>query len=210
MKTQLLIEKLSPNEANMVTESTAHGKDVWLKGIFMQAEIKNRNGRVYPLTEMANAVKSLTMQINENNGIFGELDHPESLTINLDKVSHVITEMKMDGTNVIGKAKLLNTPMGLIGKELIASGVRTGVSSRGAGNVTADGIVEGFTVITVDIVATPSAMGATPTSVYESLQSKLGTKVITLAEQVQQDVAAQKYFKKEIEKFIRNTFNTKK
>ena len=209
MKTQLLIEKLSPNEANMITEASAQGKDVWLKGIFMQAEIKNRNGRIYPLTEMVSAVGQLTKQIQENNGVFGELDHPETLTINLKNISHVITEMRLDGHNVIGKAKLLDTPMGLIGKELIKSGVRTGVSSRGAGNVNSDGIVEGFTVITVDIVATPSAMGATPSSVYESLQSKTGIKVLTLAEQIQHDKNAQKYFKKEFEKFLRETFNSK-
>lgn len=209
MKTQLLIERLSPNEANMITEASVQGKDIWLKGVFMQAEMKNRNGRVYPLSEMVSALATVNKQIQENNGIFGELDHPETLTINLKNISHVITELKMDGNNVIGKAKLLETPMGLIAKELVKSGVRTGVSSRGAGNVSHDGIVEGFNLITVDIVATPSAPGATPNSVYEALQTKTGVKVLTLAEQLQHSADAQKFFKKEISKFIRETFNSK-
>lgn len=208
---QPLIERLSPNEACMVVEALTQAKSVWLKGIFMQADIRNRNGRIYPLTEMISAVNQINQQINENNGIFGELDHPETLNINLKNISHVITEMKMDGSNVIGKARLLDTPMGDIGKELIKSGVRTGVSSRGAGNVDSDGIVEGFTLITVDIVATPSAMGATPTSVYESLQTKIGMKVRTLAEQMQDDTTAQKYFKKEFAKWLAECFqNCKK
>jgi hypothetical protein len=210
MKTELLIEHLAPNEACMVTESATQGKDVWLKGIFMQAETFNRNRRKYPLSEMVSAVGSLNQQITENNGVFGELDHPETLTINLKNISHVITELKMDGNNVMGKARLLETPMGLIGKELIKSGVRTGVSSRGAGNVNNDGIVEGFNLITIDIVATPSAPGATPTSVYESLQSKLGIKVMTLAEQLQHDPSAQKHFKKSILEFIKSVNFAKK
>jgi hypothetical protein len=194
----------------MIAEASVQGKDVWLKGVFMQAEVHNRNGRKYPLNEMVNAVAMMNTQIKENNGVFGELDHPETLTINLKNISHVITELKMDGNNVVGKARLLDTPMGLIGKELIRSGVRSGVSSRGAGNVTSDGIVEGFNLITIDIVATPSAPGATPSSVYEALQTKLGKQVYTLAEQVQQDATAQKFFKNEIMKFIREMNYAKK
>lgn len=207
----ILVEELSPTEANIIEESSQDGKDTWLSGVFMQAEIKNRNGRVYPINEISTAVKSAQQRIKESNGIFGELDHPQSLTINLDRISHVITEMRMEGNNAYGKAKLLSTPMGNIAKELVKSGVRLGVSSRGAGTVTESGGVDGFQFVTVDIVAQPSAPGAMPDTVYESLQmSKHGHNALTLAEQMQQDPKAQKYFKREILKFLEEGLFAKK
>ena len=207
MKTMLLVEELTPSESNIIQESSKDGKDVWLSGIFMQSEIKNRNGRVYPLSEISTAVKNASDRIKETNGIFGELDHPQSLTINLDRISHVITELWMNGNNACGKAKLLNTPMGLIAKELVKSGVKLGVSSRGAGAVTESGGVNGFQFVTVDIVAQPSAPGAYPGTIYESLeQYKNGHNIITLAEQLREDEKAQKFFEKEIMNWIKNTF----
>jgi len=207
MKSQILIEQINPNDSNIIVETTntAGSKNLWLSGIFMQGEIVNRNGRKYPLNEISRAVDSAKSKILETGGIFGELDHPQSLSINMDRISHVITEMKMVGNNAIGKAKMLNTPMGLIGKTLIEeSGVRVGVSSRGAGQVTED-IVNGFMFVTADLVATPSAPGALPESIYESLQSNVnGKQVLTLSEQIQHDVAAQKYFEKQIIKFLSN------
>lgn len=199
----LLTEELTSGEANLLSESSNDGKSLWLNGICMQSSIKNRNGRNYPLTEIQAAVESANKRISECNGIFGELDHPQSLNINSDRISHVITEMWMAGNNAYGKAKLLNTPMGLIAQELIRSGVKIGVSSRGAGNVNESGDVNGFQFITYDIVVTPSAPNAYPSHIYESLQSlKSGRQVLTLAEQVQQDRTAQKYLKQEIQKFL--------
>lgn len=199
----LLIEELQPSECNLIQESSQDGKSLWLSGIFMQADLKNRNGRNYPLSEIAAAVEGSKNRITEQNGIMGELDHPQSLQINLDRVSHVITELWMQGNNAFGKAKLLNTPMGQIAQELIKSGVKVGVSSRGAGNVNESGGVTGFNFITVDIVAQPSAPNAYPGSVYESLQmAKNGHNIVTLAEQVRHDDAAQKYLKKEIMKWL--------
>lgn len=207
----ILVEELTPTESNLIEETSATGKDVWLSGVFMQAEIKNRNGRMYPLNEIANAVQLAQQRITESNGIFGELDHPQTLTINLDRISHVITEMRMEGKNAYGKAKLLNTPMGSIAKELVKSGVRLGVSSRGAGTVTESGGVDGFQFVTVDIVAQPSAPGATPSTVYESLQmSKHGSNALSLAEQLREDAGAQKFFKKEIMKFLEEGLFAKK
>ncbi len=200
----LLIEELQPGEARIVSESSHDGKSMWLNGICMQSTIKNRNGRNYPLNEIAEAVKSAKQRIMENNGIFGELDHPQSLNINSDRISHVITEMWMAGNDAYGKAKLLNTPMGLIAQELLKSGVKIGVSSRGAGNVNEGGAVQGFQFITYDIVITPSAPGATPGLMYEALMNQTHQRVMTLAEQVRQDPDAQKYFKAEILKFIKN------
>lgn len=201
MKQILLIEELTPTQSKVIEESV--GKDLFLSGIFMQADIKNRNGRNYPLNEISRAVTEAQARIQETNGIFGELDHPQSLTINLDRISHVITDIRMEGSNAIGRARLLDTPMGKIAKTLVESGVRLGVSSRGAGAVNESGGVTGFNFITVDIVATPSAPGAIPNSIYEGVEAaKNGHNIITLAEQVQNDPAAQKYLKQEIMKWI--------
>lgn len=204
MNTQLLIETLTPDESRIVVESSTDNKTMWLNGVCMQSTIKNRNGRNYPLSEISAAVENAKQRIAENNGIFGELDHPPTLTINSDRISHVITEMWMSGNDAYGKAKLLNTPMGNIAQELLRSGVKIGVSSRGAGNVAESGEVNGFQFVTYDIVITPSAPSAYPGLMYESLDTKLGQKVLTLAEQMREDEAAQKYFKKEIMSFIKN------
>lgn len=199
----LLVEELMPSECNLIQESTQDGKTLCLSGIFMQADVKNRNGRVYPLSEISEAVNTGKTRITEQNGLMGELDHPQTLQINLDRVSHVITELWMQGSNAYGKAKLLNTPMGNIAQELVKSGIKIGVSTRGAGNVNESGGVSGFQFITVDIVAQPSAQQAYPGSVYEAVEhAKNGQQILTLAEQIRQDPAAQKYFKREILKFL--------
>ena len=207
---ELLIEELTPTESHLITETTQDGKDMYLSGIFMQAELKNRNGRVYPLKEITRAVEGAQKTIKEHNGIFGELDHPQSLSINLDRISHAIMDIRMEGNNAIGRAKLLETPMGKIAKELVKSGVRLGVSSRGAGAVN-ESTVADFNFVTVDIVATPSAPGAMPNTVYESLEmSANGRNVLTLAEQVQEDPAAQEYFKRAFMKFLNEGLFTKR
>ncbi len=211
MNQQILIEELSASAAGLITESNTTQGNTFLSGIFMQANIKNRNGRVYPITEIQAAVTSAKLRIHETHGIFGELDHPQSLNINLDRISHVITELDISGSNAIGKAKLLNTPMGIIAKELVASGVLLGVSSRGAGAVSESGGVSGFSFVTVDIVANPSAPGAYPSTITESLEHmRNGHNIINLAESVKHDAAAQKYFKKEMLNWINSGFFYKK
>lgn len=200
---ELLIEELQPSECNLINESSSDGRFLWLTGICMQGSIKNRNGRVYPLQEIERAVESAKQRIAVSCGIFGELDHPNSLQINLDRVSHVITEMWMSGNDAYGKAKILETPMGNIAKELIKSGVKIGVSSRGAGNLLPNGEVKDFNYITYDLVATPSAPNAMPNSVYEHLEmSKKGKEIMTLSEAILEDKNAQKYFKREIQKWL--------
>jgi hypothetical protein len=171
------------------------GTDLFLKGIMMQAALKNGNGRVYPLDEITKAVESANEKIKQGHFILGELNHPDTLTINLANVSHCITECSMSGNNAVGKMKLLNTPSGNIAKGLIEGGVRLGVSSRGTGNVNEGGNVSDFAFVTVDIVSQPSAPEAYPNVVQEALGSK---KVMTLAEAVVHDAKAQQYFKKEI------------
>lgn len=210
-KAQLLIEELNPSECNLITEASDTGKDMWLSGIFMQANIKNRNGRLYPINEISAALKGAEQRIREQKGLLGELDHPQTLTINLDRVSHVITEMAMKGNNAHGKAKLINTPMGNIAKELIRSGVALGVSSRGAGTVNESGGVSGFQFVTVDIVAQPSAPNAYPSAVYESLlMAKNGQKILGLADAVKHDDKAQSYLKEEVIKWLKTGLFAKK
>jgi hypothetical protein len=174
-----------------------------LKGIFMQSDIKNRNGRNYPISEISNAVQRASQAIKEYGGIFGELDHPQTLTINMDRISHAIKELYMDGTNAIGKAELLETPMGQIAKTLADSGVRYGISSRGTGDVKDDGSVNNFNFVTCDLVVTPSAPGAIMNPMFESLQQEIkGRRILTLAESVRHDPRAQEFLKKELLKFI--------
>lgn len=209
MKEQLLIETLGAGDANIITETVndAGNKNMFLHGIFMQAEQRNRNGRIYPLSEMSAAVASMNAHIKEYGGLFGELDHPaDRLTISMDRISHVITELYMNGNNVIGKAKLLDTPVGLIAKEIAKSGARYGVSSRGAGQVNESGQVSGFRLVTIDIVATPSAHGAMPNTIFEAASEYKKGEVLTLAEALKHDPAAQKYFKEEVRKFISSLF----
>lgn len=200
---EVLIERWAPETSRILVESTKTGKNCFISGIFMQSEIRNRNGRIYPLQELAGAVDLADGVIKETGGIFGELDHPPTLTVNLANASHVITEMRMQGNDVVGKAKLLNTPAGLIARELFESGVKVGVSSRGAGEVNEGGLVEKFQFVTVDIVATPSAQGATPRAILESFDANAqGRKVLTLAEHLVNDADAQKYFQQEFMKFL--------
>lgn len=210
MTQQLLQETFTSDESRIILES-GENNNLWLQGIFMQANVKNRNGRNYPINEISQACDTATRMIAENNGIFGELDHPQTLNINLDRISHVIENLNMNGNNAIGKARLLETPCGKIAKELINSGVRMGVSSRGAGNVNESGEVSGFNFITVDLVCTPSAQGATPAAVYESLDlGGKNKKIMTLAENLQHDPAAQKYFKAAIMKFLKEDLLAKR
>lgn len=207
IKQQILIEELTPVQSNIITESVSGGKDLYLQGIFMQAECVNGNGRNYPVDEIAAAVKYVNEKIAEGVSICGELNHPSDLAINLERVSHVITEMHMEGNDAIGKAKLLNTPMGNIAKALIDGGVRIGVSSRGTGEVN-EGVVSGFQFVTVDIVSTPSAPNAFPSVISESMQRiQDDRRIVTLAEHVCNDKDAQKYLAKALKGFIEQLRN---
>ncbi len=191
------------NELELTEADGKNGKSLVLSGILMQADVKNRNNRIYPKKEIEKAVNTINERLRGGESILGELDHPQSLTINLDRVSHVLTEAVMDGSNAVGKLKLVDTPMGKIAQELINSGVKLGVSSRGTGRVAEGGKVDDYHFATMDIVAQPSAPGAFPNSVMESLNLASNRKQIeTLSEAVLHDEAAQKYFKTEILKFI--------
>ena len=204
-----LTETLTFDQAGMVVETTENkngGKDLFLKGICIQGGVKNANQRVYPVTEIGRAVKTLNDQITGGYSVLGEVDHPEGLNINLDRVSHMITDMWMDGPNGYGKLKVLPTPMGQLVQTMLESGVKLGVSSRGSGNVSEDGAgeVSDYEIITVDVVAQPSAPGAYPTPIYEHLiNARGGYKALELAREVQGDAKAQKYLKESLVNIIK-------
>lgn len=197
-----LRENLSFDQARVVVESQGeNGKDLYMKGICIQGGIKNANQRIYPVDEIERAVKTLNDQISGGYSVLGEVDHPDDLKINLDRVSHMITEMWMDGPNGYGKFKILPTPMGQLVRTMLESGVKLGVSSRGSGNVSGDGTgkVSDFEIITVDVVAQPSAPGAYPTPIYEHLMNNRGGhRALRIAEEVRKDPKAQKYIKESL------------
>jgi hypothetical protein len=196
-----LRENLTFDQAKIIVESTNDGKDLYMKGIIIQGGIRNSNQRVYPVNEIGRAVKTLNDQISGGYSVLGEVDHPEGLNINLDRVSHMISECWMDDANGYGKLKVLPTPMGNLVKTMLEAGVKLGVSSRGSGNVSEDGSgnVSDFEIITVDVVAQPSAPGAYPTPIYEHLMNaRGGYKAYELAQATRHDVKAQKYLKESL------------
>jgi hypothetical protein len=169
-----LITEYVENDLNYLTEEKDGKKQYVIEGIFMQAESKNRNGRVYPKAVMESAVdKYVTEQISKGRAV-GELNHPDGPTINLDKVSHKITELRWEGNNVVGKAQILDTPMGQIVKGLMEGGVQLGVSSRGMGSLVQKGGVnfvnKDFQLATVDIVQDPSAPEAFVNGIMEGVE----------------------------------------
>ena len=206
-----LRENLTFDRANMVVESIKEEGDfktLYMKGIFIQGGVRNANERVYPVDEIEKAVDTLNKQVKEGYSVLGEVDHPDDLKINLDRVSHMITGMWMDGPNGFGKLKMLPTPMGQLVKTMLESGVKLGVSSRGSGNVNdMNGQVSEFEIITVDIVAQPSAPNAYPKAIYESLMNmKNGHKVIPNLKgtNINKDVKVQKYLQEQVIRLIKD------
>lgn len=157
-----LITEVFNDDCAVLTEASEDGKkNYFVEGIFMQGDIKNRNGRIYPSTILEKEMMRYNDQFIKTKRALGELGHPDGPQINGDRVSHLITEMKRDGSNFVGKAKILGTPMGNIVKTFIDEGVKVGVSTRGLGSVkpTKEGIMEvqnDFHLATVDIVTDPS------------------------------------------------------
>ena len=168
-----LITEVNDN-INLVTEEVNGERQYHIDGIFMQAEQKNRNGRVYPSKVLMNEVKRYNNEYVKSSRAMGELGHPEGPQLNLERVSHLIKELRIDGNDVYGKAKILDTPYGKIVKNLIGEGVKIGVSSRGMGSLKQrDGINEvqdDFSLAAVDIVADPSAPNAFVQGIMEGKQ----------------------------------------
>ena len=159
---KLMCELMEDVEMLVEKDESTDQKNYYIKGVFLQAEQKNRNGRVYPLTTMQKEVDRYSKQYIDTNRAFGELGHPDGPTINLERVSHMVKELKQDGPNFIGKAKIMETPYGKIVKNLIDEGAKLGVSSRGMGSLKTLGgsqvVQDDFHLATAgDIVADPSA-----------------------------------------------------
>ena len=204
--TTYLREHLSYDQAQMVVESADDGKSLYMVGKFLGGAQVNENGRVYPAHEIRKAVEELNETVNGGYSVLGEVDHPEGLNINLDRVSHMITKMWMDGPDGYGKLKIIPTPMGQLVKTMLESQVKLGVSSRGSGNVNeSTGHVSDFKIVTVDIVAQPSAPGAYPKAVFEGLMNmRGGHTVLDIAQDSLTDVRVQKYLKEEVIRLIKD------
>jgi|TARA_Y100000813_G_scaffold83704_1_gene59304 hypothetical protein len=167
---KLITEQIEPVE--ILTEEKDGKKSTYIKGVFLQTEITNRNGRMYKYETMEREVGKYNEEFIKRGRALGELGHPEGPTINLDRVSHKIVELQPEGKNFIGKAKLLETPMGKIAKNLLEEGVQLGVSSRGLGSLRKEGttsiVADDFILSTAaDIVADPSAPDAFVQGIYE-------------------------------------------
>ena len=165
MDTVKLISEAVEEVEYITEEKDGGGKNYKIRGIFMQADIKNRNGRIYPMEVLDEEVKKYNKNFIQQNRAFGELGHPDGPTVNLERVSHMITSLKPDGKNFIGEAKIMDTPMGKIVKNLMDEGAKLGVSSRGMGSLRQKGganvVSDDFYLATAaDIVADPSAPNA--------------------------------------------------
>ena len=204
MQIRKLYEYMSPDAAKVQIMESEDGKDLFMAGLFIQGDVKNQNGRVYPKQEIQKAVESVRNRLGKGETVLGELDHPEELQINLDRVSHIITEMHCNDSDGIGKLKIIDTPMGNIAKALLKAGAKLGVSSRGSGNVNESGKVSDFDIITVDIVAQPSAPDAYPKTIYESLFNMRGGALLhDVAAAVTHEKSAEKHLMSEITNLIK-------
>ena len=200
-----LTENLTFDQAKIevLREGKDENKSLKMKGIFIMGGVENHNKRMYPVTEISKAVSSIKEKLDGGYSVLGEADHPENLTINLGRVSHMIEDMWMDGPNGIGQLKIMPTPMGKIVTTLLESGCKLGVSSRGSGNVGDGGNVQDFEIITVDIVAQPSAPDAYPKAIYEGLWNmRGGQKLYGLGRDSMFDPRAEKFLATEITKLI--------
>lgn len=181
-------------------------KECYMQGIFIEGGVRNLNERVYPVNEITKAVSTINEQLKSGYSVLGEVDHPDDLKINLDRVSHMIVNMWMDGPAGHGKLKILPTPMGQLVKTMLGSGVKLGVSSRGSGNVDdATGHVSDFEIVTVDIVAQPSAPHAYPKAIYEGLLNmRYGHRVLENTRDIQDNQKVQKYLKEQVTRLIKD------
>ena len=175
-----------------------------LKGICIEGGVRNANERVYPVSEIATAVNTINEQIKTGHSVLGEVDHPDDLKINLDRVSHMIEKMWMEGPAGMGTLKILPTPMGELVKTMLTNGVKLGVSSRGSGNVNdANGHVSDFEIVTVDVVAQPSAPNAYPQAIYEGLLNmRGGQRLLDMYKDPGSSNKAQRFLKSEVIRLI--------
>ena len=204
-----LKEHLSFTQAGLeiLSEEAVDGsghKTLKLKGVCIEGGVRNANERVYPVSEIAKAVETINEQITTGHSVLGEVDHPDDLKINLDRVSHMIEKMWMEGPAGMGTLKILPTPMGELVKTMLTNGVKLGVSSRGSGNVNdANGHVSDFEIVTVDVVAQPSAPNAYPQAIYEGLLNmRGGQQLLDMYKDPGSSNKAQRFLKSEVIRLI--------
>jgi hypothetical protein len=183
----------------IVEENEKGEKEYFIEGVFMQSDIKNRNGRIYPEQVMKKEVDRYVKEFVEKDRAFGELGHPDGPTINLDKVSHMITKLEQDGKNFMGRAKILSTPNGQIVRNLINDGAKLGVSSRGLGSLETRGgaqvVKDDFQLATAaDIVADPSAPEAFVEGIMEGVEWYYDSGILKMkdAEQMRKELRTAK------------------
>ena len=209
--TKYLREDLTFDHARIMVEAVdrsdgSGGKDLYMKGIFIEGGVKNGNNRVYPVDQISRAVETINEKIKGGYSVLGEFDHPDDLKINLDRVINMIEQIWMDGPCGHGKLKILPTPMGNLIRTMLESGVKLGVSSRGSGEVhEATGHVSGFVIETVDVVAQPSAPHAYPKPIYEGLLNmRNGHRVLEIAGEIKDDQKVQRYLKDGVIRLIKD------
>lgn len=209
---KLLIETILPDarplkaiqESEVLIEGSEPQKFYYLDGLFLEGETQNQNGRVYPQMEIAQAVNKLNAKIKDRGPIPGELDHPEGMNLNFDRLAVAITEMRMEGNNGYGKMRVVPEGLGKIVEGAIKAGIQVGVSSRGTGNVDASGRVSDFDIVTIDAVLNPSAPNAYPTATLAESIARYteGMEAMKLAEYARHDPRAQKH----LETSLKNLF----
>jgi hypothetical protein len=180
------------------------GKTLYMQGICIEGNKRNANDRIYPGHEIQKAVNTINEQLRGGNSVLGEVDHPDDLKINLDRVSHMIDKMWCEDAIGYGKLKILPTPMGQLVKTMLDSGVKLGVSSRGSGNVDdRTGHVSDFEIVTVDVVAQPSAPNAYPKAIYEGLLNMTGgQRLLDMYKDPGTSNKAQRFLKSEVIRLI--------
>lgn len=205
----ILNEVLTPRVANCKvileeSQDPSKPKKMYMEGIFIQAEVRNLNGRIYPLAEIRNAVEDVNERLARGEPILAECDHPENrIETSLEHVAGSIEKMWMDANNGMGKMLILPTPKGNIIRTLLSNGINLGCSSRGTGQLDANGYVSDFQMQTVDIVHSPSAADAVPKVVLESMNHKrYGKEITKLATAMTEDQKAQKYLMNELNSWL--------
>lgn len=217
---KLLTEYVSYENLQVVSEAVegSNEKHYYLKGPFLEANVKNRNGREYMLETLTREVKDFYANKIKTNRSIGELDHPPEPTINLDRISHMITDLEMKDNIGYGVARLLNTPMGKIAQSLVADGVQLGMSTRGVGTLDGDMVQDDYKLITVDIVADPSAPSAFVEGVLENkdwIVSETGEIVEAAVKNLKKEMdktyskcQGKEEFSKEVLSYLNNFLNS--
>jgi len=202
---KVLIETINSDAkpVQLIEQAEGGSGRIYLEGVAIQGEVQNHNGRIYPRHEIARAVASMQSKIEKFGPVIGECDHPDGLTINLERATHLIENMETRGNDGHARFQIIEAGYGITVVGLIKAGARLGVSSRGSGNVDREGRVSDFDIVTIDLVANPSAPNAYPEPVFESVnRHAAGREAVQLGEWARQDPVAQKHFERAVAKLL--------